>query len=459
MLTPSPEIIQLLASFAPAFTRPTFEKAKVLIYGAILAPGKRTVSSALRVLGLEQEGNFGKYHRVFNQAHYSPMRLSRILLGLLLLWFVPTRARLIVLADETLERRAGKKIIHKGWFRDAVRSTANKVITSLGIRWLCLCLLVNVPWSQRPWALPFLVVPALSEKTCQKRNKPHRSSVWWTAFLLAKIRIWYPDLEIVLVADGGFAAVELVAACQRLNVNLVCRLRLDAQLFAFAGPQLPSKRGPKPKKGERLPNLKACLCDPKTVWQKTLLTWYGGVQKPVETVSGICLWYTPRQDPVPVRWILVRYEEKNARTGKVTLKAAAFFCSDSNDETLSIEQILHWFVGRWNIEVTFEEVRAHLGFETQRHWSVRAVERTTPCLLGLFSVVVLMAKALYPYQLPLPQCGWYRKEEATFSDVLGAVRAHLWNSMDYIHSPQHARLCLIPRAIWQRLQQVACYSA
>jgi hypothetical protein len=459
MLTPSPDIIQLVAAFAPAFTKPTFQKVQTLLWGSILAPGKRTVTAALRVMGLHQHQNFGKYHRVFNQAPWSPMQLSRILLGLLLAGFVPSGARIVILGDETLQRRAGKKIVYKGWFRDAVRSTGNKVVTSLGIRWLCLCLLVTVPWSQREWALPFLVVPVLSEKTAAKLKKTHRSGVWWCAYLLKKIRAWYPDLEIVFVGDGGFAAVSLVGACQELKVTLVSRLRLDAKLFDFAGEQPKSKRGPKPKKGARQKTLKERLTDPATRWHKTTIRWYGGQSKPIEYSSAVCLWYTEGQAPVPIRWVLVRYEEVNERTGKVSLKAGAFLCSDITDQTITPELILGWFVCRWNIEVTFEEVRAHLGFETQREWSVRAIERTTPCLLGVFSLVVLMGKVLHPVSLPVADCGWYHKEEATFSDVLGAVRSHLWGAMNYTQSASTADLCLIPRALWHRLQQVACYAA
>ena len=459
MFTLSPEIIQLFATFAPAFTKPTFQKALLLIYGAILAPGKRTVTSALRVLGLDQQSNFGKYHRVFNQATWSPILLSRLLLGLLIDAFLTPQASLVLLVDETLERRAGKKIVYKGWFRDAVRSTGNKVVTTLGIRWLCICLLVSVPWSKRPWALPFLAVPVLSEKTCQKRNKPHRSGVWWTAFLLKKIRHWYPERDLVLIGDGGFAAVELVAACQDLKVKLVSRLRLDAKLFDFAGEQPKSKRGPKPKKGDRQPNLAVRLNDPKMPWQKMMLPWYGGELKEVEYVSEVCLWYTEGQDPVPLRWVLVRYEETNPRTGKVTWKAGGFFCSDTQDATITPSQILSWFVSRWNIEVMFEEVRAHLGFETQRQWSVRAIERTTPCLLGLFSVVVLLGKVLHPQELPVRSCEWYRKEEATFSDVIGAVRWYFWGAINNRTSASGAEMCLIPRTLWERLQQVACYAS
>ncbi len=223
MPAPSPEIVQLLATFALAMSAPTFQNALVVIYGAILAPGRRTVTAALRVLGMSQEegSNFGKYHRLLSRARWSPMAMSRLLLSLLVRAFVPDGAALVLLIDETLERRQGKKIGYKGWFRDAVRSTASQVVLSLGIRWCCVCLLVPVPWSRRPWALPFLVVPVLSQKTCQRLRKPHRSSIWWAAFLLAKIRAWHPAHQIVLVGDGGFAAVELVAACQHLQVQLV----------------------------------------------------------------------------------------------------------------------------------------------------------------------------------------------------------------------------------------------
>jgi hypothetical protein len=236
----------------------------------------------------------------------------------------------------------------------------------------------------------------------------------------------------------------------------VARLRLDASLYDFAEPQPKSKRGPKPKKGNRQPSLKERLLDPKTLWQPLTLPWYGGQEKEVEFASGVSLWHTPGQDPVPLRWVLVRYEEEDKRTGKKKTKAAAFLCSDTQ---VAAEQILCWFVLRWNIEVTFEEVRAHLGFETQRQWSVRAIERTTPCLFGLFSLVVLMAKTLYPTTLPIPQDRWYHKDEATFSDALAAVRRHLWSTMNYTISPRNGQTCLIPEDIWHRVQNVLAYAA
>lgn len=459
MLTPSVEIIQLLSTFAAALTAPTFANALVLIYGTILAPGKRTVASALRVMGYDQERNPSKFHRVLSRARWSPMQMSRLLLGLLVATFVSEGAALILLVDETLERRAGKKIGYKGWFRDAVRSVGNKVAISLGIRWCCLCLLVAVPWSSRPWALPFLAVPVLSEKTCQRLGKPHRSGIGWTTYLLEKVRAWYPQREIVLVGDGGYAAIELVACCQRLKVKLVSRLRLDAQLYAFPGEQPASKRGPKPKKGERLPALAAVFADPKTLWCVSEVAWYGGQVQQIGYSTGVCLWYTQGHNPVPIRWVLVRWEETNQRTSKVTLHKAAFFCCDVAESAVTPEQIVAWYVSRWNIEVTFAEVRAHLGLETQRHWSVQAIERTTPCLFGLFSLVVLMAQRLHPETLPLQESGWYCKQEATFSDVLAAVRGHLWSARNNTHSPEIGQTIPIPTELWRQIQQVLAYAA
>jgi hypothetical protein len=254
-------------------TAPTFAKALVLIYGAILTPGRRTIAAVLRVQGLDEAGNFGKYHRGLNQAPWSAMVMSQLLLGLLIRAFVPAGQPLLMLIDETLERRQGKKIRYKGWFRDAVRSTAHKVAVSLGMRWCCLCLLVAVPWSRRPWALPFLVVPVLSAKTAKRLGKPHRSGVWWAAALVGKIRAWHPDRQIILVGDGAYAAVDLVAACQRRQGTQVTRLRLDAGLYDFPAPQAGSTRGPKPKKGARQPSLRQRLADPHTVWHPARVAW------------------------------------------------------------------------------------------------------------------------------------------------------------------------------------------
>lgn len=436
MPSPSPEIIPLVSVFATAFTAPTFAKALILLRGTILAPGRRTVTAALRAMGLADDEQFTKYHRVLNRDRWSPWVLSKLLLGLIILMFLPAGAPLMLVVDETLERRRGRKIKYKGWFRDPIRSTAKHVTKALGIRWICLAILVPVPWSTRLWALPFMTIPALGPKTGAKLKKQHRTLVEWAMVMIEKVRRWQPEREMVLVDDGSYAAVVLVHHCQRLKqpVKLVSRLRLDATLHSFPGPQPKSKPGPKPKKGARQPSLAARLVDPNTRWQTMKITWYGGDEKEIEFVTGVSLWYRRGFDPVPLRWVLVRCPQGS-------FKPEAFFCSDTGAPP---RQIVTWFNARWNIEVTFEELCAHLGFETQRQWSDKALERTTPCLFGIFSIIVLMAKMLHPETLPVRQASWYTKQEPAFSDVLAAVRSDLWSQLNYGTASQDADMLLIP---------------
>lgn len=155
------------------------------------------------------------------------------------------------------------------------------------------------------------------------------------------------------------------------------------------------------------------------------MRWYGGVVKQLELASGTALWYTPGHDPLALRWVLVRDPQGE-------LAAQAFFATD---QSAAAVQIVEWFVLRWSEEVTFEEARAHLGLETQRQWSERAIERTTPIVLGLFSVVTLMAHRLSEGgELPVRRAAWYKKSEATFADALALVRQELWSSVKFTTS-------------------------
>lgn len=451
MPTPSALIIQVLAVFATAFTAPTFTNALVLLYGTILAPGRRTVTAALRMMGLAHDPHFTNYHRVLNRTRWSLWVVSRLLLALIIATFLPPGAPLLLVIDETLERRRGDQIKFKGWFRDPIRSTVKQVNYALGIRWITLALLVPVPWSRRGWALPFMTIPALSPKTSAKLGKPHRTVAEWAKIMISKVRRWQPDRDITLVGDGSYAVVALGDHCRKLPraVHLVSRLRLDARLHDAPAPRPKGKRGPQPKKGARQPALATRVDDPQTVWQETVLPWYGGEERRLELATGVALWYHPGSDPLPIRWVLLRDPQ-----GK--FKPQAFFCTNTQ---VAPEQILGWFIARWGIEVTFEELRAYLGFETQREWSDQAVARTTPCLFGVFSLVVIMAKVLHPSTLPIRQTQWYAKDEATFSDALAVVRRDLWRGANSSTSTEQAEMLLIPKAVVDSLQEVACYSA
>jgi hypothetical protein len=402
-------------------------------------------------MGLGDETHFTNYHRILNRARWSPWVLSQLLLGLIIVLFLTVDAPLVLVIDETLERRRGHQIKYKGWYRDPVRSTVRHLTTAGGIRWLCLALLVPVPWSRRQWALPFMVVPALSKATSAQLGKRHRTIIDWTRLMLDKVQRWQPERPLILVGDGTYAAIPLVQYCQRTQrpITLVTRLRIDAKLHDFPVVPAPSKPGPKPKKGARQPSPAAVLEDPTTVWHTLGLPWYGGEEKNLEYVTGVSLWAKRGETPVAIRWVLVRCPHDKH------FKPEVFCCAQPNVE---VRQILLWVVARWNIEVTFEELRACLGFETQRQWSDRAIERTTPCLFGLFSLTVAMAKVLHPETLPTRTAAWYAKTEATFSDALAAVRYHLWQSMNYRRSPENPDLFEIDQATLSSLMEVACYS-
>jgi hypothetical protein len=411
---------------------------EVLLYGTILNPGRRTVTGALRAMGLRDEKGFTNYHRALNRAKWCPRVLSKLLLGLIVATCLSRDGVLRIVVDETLERRQGRKIKNKGWFRDPIRSTAKQVNYALGIRWIVLAVLVPVPWSQRLWALPFLAVPARSPKTAEKLGKKHHFPlIRWTEKMIGWVRAWQPEREIMLVGDGSYAAIALILRCQRCQkpVKLVSRLRLDAQLYDHPPTQRPpGKRGPMPKKGARQTNLADRLHDAQTKWRRMKVRWYGNEEKEVEFLSGISLWHTPGLDPVSIRWVLIRCPDNS-------FTPAAFFCSDPHS---SPAQIVNWFIMRWNIEVTFQEMRTHLGFETQRQWSDTAMERTTPLLLGLFSIVVLMAHKRFGADLPHAHDAWYRPREASFRDVLTAVRLDLLD-LNYLNkSSRFIDLLLFP---------------
>src|ERR671912_2539716 len=233
MRTLPTEMIRVFAPFAPLFSERVFQHVQVLLMGAILAPGKRTVSSALRAMGLDQQKRFHRYHRVLSRAVWSSREVSRALLGLLVEAFVPEGSPLVVGIDETLERRYGKKIRAKGVYRDPVRSTHETFVKASGLRWVCVMLLVEVPWASRVWALPFLSALAPSERYAAERGRRHKKITEWAWQLLLVVRRWYPQREIVAVADRAYASLKLLESCRKLSdpITFITRLRLDAALY------------------------------------------------------------------------------------------------------------------------------------------------------------------------------------------------------------------------------------
>jgi hypothetical protein len=392
-------IIHVLRQFEAVFSERVWDYAKVLLVGAILAPGIRTVTSALRVMGLSGETQFQNYHRVLNRARWSSRALSRSLLRLLVRTFVAPDAPIVVGLDEHIERRRGAKIAAKGIYRDAVRSSKSFFVKTSGLRWVSMMLLTPIPWAKRVWALPFLTVLAPSERYQQQRGKRHKTLPDHARQMIKQLRRWLPDRALVVVADSTYAVIELLAAGVRLPqpVTIVTRLRLDAALYDPAPVRTPGTRGAPRKKGARQATLAKRLVAPETLWEEVTVAWYGGGTRLVELATDTAVWYHAGKPIVPLRWVLIRDP-----LGE--FEAQALLCTEL---AVLPQQIVEWFVLRWQLEVTFEEARAHLGVETQRQWSELAIARTTPAVLGLFALVTVLAHGLLQDQeLPARAAAW-----------------------------------------------------
>ena len=452
MLPLPQEMIAVLEPFAPVFSKRVWERAKVLVVGTLLAPGRRTVAAALRVMGLGQDPRFGNFHRVLNRDRWASLALCPILLRLLLAAFVPPEAPVVVGIDEHIERRRGAKIAAKGIYRDPVRSSKEFFVKTSGLRWISMQLLAPIPWAQQVWALPFLTVLAPSERYHQKRKERHKTIADWGRQMILQLRRWLPDRTLVVVADSAYAVLDLLARCQRLPrpVTVVTRLRLDAALYDPPPERTAQTKGRPRKKGERQPTLQARLTDPQTTWQSVVVRWYGGVERAIEIATGTAVWYHGGMPTVPLRWVLIRDPAGE-------FEPQALLCTDPD---VAPAQIVEWFVLRWRLEVTFQEARAHLGVETQRQWSDLAIARTTPALLGLFSVVTLAAGQIRADgALPTRRASWYDKAVPTFADTLALVRQHLWPVAFSEMSQSETDMVKIPRAVFERFATTLAYAA
>jgi hypothetical protein len=443
------EFVALMVAFAPLFSKPVFQHVHGLLIGAILSPGKRTVTQALRVIGKSQDAHFQNYHRVLNRAVWSSLAAGQILLGLLISAFARS-GTLVFGLDDTIERRRGEKIAAKGIYRDPVRSSHTHFVKASGLRWLALMLLVPLPWTPRVWALPFLTCLCPSQRYDEQRGRAHRTLTDRARQMVWLVARWLPGRDLVVTADSSFAALELLEAV-RAQVAMVTRLRLDAALYEPAPARRAKQTGRPRKKGRRLPTLQQVATATATPWQRiTVSGWYGARERTVEIVSGTCVWYHTGMPAVPIRWVLIRDPE-----GKFDTQA--LLCTKLEVTPL---QVLEWFVLRWQVEVTFEEARAHLGMETQRQWSAKAVTRTTPCVLGLYSLISLLAERVREQQgLTVRRDAWYAKECVTFSDTLAMVRRWLWAEQHFQMSQTEADMIKVPRALYERLTETLCYAA
>ncbi len=317
--------------------------------------------------------------------------------------------------EKILTRYSSKDCIYRPlkMYKVELGTGSGKTVTCSGLRWVPIMLLIQVPFMKRTVALPFMVILSPSENTCKKMKRRHKSPQRIAEQVCHVLRRWFPSRLILLVADAGYATKGLFRACQKLDIQLITRAKSNIRFFKLA-PQKTGKKGRPRTKGERLPSVKEMREDPALKWTQILVEGYGGTDKICFAATKECLW-DPAEGGGPIHVQLVFVKDSDVDIN------SPVFCLITLAPRISPAQIVGGYIMRWSQEVTHREVREHLGMQTQRQWSDRSIERTTPLLFACYSLIFVIANRFYTRITPA-QTVWYQKQGLAFSDLLSFIR-------------------------------------
>jgi hypothetical protein len=412
----------LFDSLLGDFTRPTFLRFVSLALAAILTLGCRTISNLLRTLGALAPGHPSTYHKVFCKRRWSSWPLARGLAAWVFAHLVP-EDRIPLVGDDTVDEHPGDKVFGKGCHRDPVRSTHSFTAFRWGHKWVVLSVLVRFPFTHRQWALPLLVALYHSEKDDEKAGRKHKTPARLLQQLCCVLLHWFRQRSFTLAGDGGYGSHEMACFAKRRRgrLTLVSKFYPDANLVELPPPVVQKANGKRatsgrPRvKGKKLAKPEEVVAGAKRTKLRKV-AWYGGSERTVEVVSGTGHWYKAGQGLVELRWVFV-----HDLTG--THRDEYFFTTDGK---MKAREVVETYVGRWNEETTFQEMRSYLGLESTRGWKEKTVLRAAPCLFGLYSVVACLYSQLPPRYSRERAVLWPGKEVVTFSDAITAVRRWLW---------------------------------
>lgn len=424
-------ILHVLNIFSPVFSVPVWRHVLNLVSGFYLGSKNQSISNILRMAGKADQKGWQKYYDVFRRARWSCLKLSKVAIKKLC-EMIPVNEPLIIVIDETVEERTGPHIKAIGYFIKKARSFIGGKGFTFGHKWLVAAVLIKVPWCTRHLALPVFtrltrakkLLASSKNKSDKERTQKHRTFPELTAGMIKTINRWIGQIRYVIyVADGAFQTHTIYELCCRLNgCDVITRIKGNST-FHEAPPPKNGKCGRPKIKGARI-NLQKKLKDPRSNWVEHEVTWYGGIKKTVLILTGINLWCPRGKRPLELTWVIVKDPEG---------KMEPIFLASSSTK-LSPLKILTYFIRRWNIEVTFQEAREHLGFDTQRNWSDKAVDRVTPCVLGMYTLTVLIAISICKVnkmEIPKRETSWYSKKTTTFSDIHAFVRKEFMKAVFY----------------------------
>lgn len=433
MLSLPDAMIAILVSFSPLFSRPVYNNALELMMAHFLCTGKRTVTNLIRCLGKHKDSKFTKYFYVLRKAKWSPFKSSKVLLLLIINRLLPKDALVEINIDAHLNRRRGPKIKGLGYHRDAVASSKHQKVLATGHNWLVATVCVRMFGSKYKWSLPFMSYLLTPEKPLSSsRNEAdlrgkarHKKMTKITCQIILQIRRWLgPNKEVVVIADSAFCCREICRTCRKFNVIFCTQLRLDASLYDFP-PVQQRGRGRRRVVGQRLPNLETLIMDKKQKWVRLAAPWYSGKTKNLDVLTGTCLWYHNTVGGVPIRWIITK-DPTGAH------KPIAILVTDFK---VCAEQAIAFFVGRWPIETTFQEINQHFSLETIHTWSDISINRTAPLIIASYSLACLIVHEAVKDIGIVPQTtAWYAKEVVTFSDIMVYLKLLILNKKYFSQS-------------------------
>jgi hypothetical protein len=410
--------------FQPAFSTPTYHRFLVLLLGAVLTTGRQTITNIYRTVRHYATGHVSSYHRVFSQRRWSAWELAHRLVTFLLTYVVPTGPVLLV-GDDTVAERPGPHVFGKGRHRDGVRSTHSYMAYRWGHKWVVLSVLVKFPFAIRPWALPVLVALYRDPEWDQAHGTRHKTPAHLARLLLARLVRWFPERHFIVVGDAGYGTSETARFCSRYgrHLTLVSKFYGDAALYEPPPPRTPRSMGRPRVKGQKLASPQEVVANTA---ERTRLTvaWYGGSSRDIEVITGTGYWYRIGEDLVEVRWVYVHdctgtHRDEYLFTTSITLRP---------------RQIVEYYTQRWSIETTFQECREYLKLESTKGYCQTTVLRLTPCLFGLYTVLVLLYLQLPKTSRTLRAVFWRGKTTVTFSDMMTCVRRVICEQW-FFHTP------------------------
>ena len=420
-----------IGGFAPVFSRPVWQHVQVLLTGAVLAPGPRTVTAMLRMMGRGTAPTLPTYHRVLTRAVWSPLTARRLLLRLLVAVFLP-RGLVVFGLDDPSERRRGTQLTAQGIARKPVRSSHTPVVKASGLRWFGWLVRPPIAWAPRVWAWPLLTVRCPSARFSAQRGRRHHTVLERAWHSIRVVWRWWPDRARVFVAHSSVAALAWLALVARLpHIRGITRLRLDAALSAPPPHRALGTPGRPRLQGKRRPTLEAVVVDEKTPWSTLAVDdWYGAGPREVDVATATAVWSHTGKPPVALRWVL-RHDPPECCTPQALV-------TPHLEQTCT--QRLTWCVRRWMMAVTGEEARAHLGLAPQRQWHAQAIARPMLALVSLSSIMTLTAHLLIDQGATwVRSTAWSGNTRPTLSDALAWVRRQWW---DHIHfSMSHQERC------------------